>query len=345
MIHRQNYLDVRAYLRYCEHGRQTAHNSVQRYRTALNHLLIWADDMPLSQGRRIEPSFPTHLLGASLAPASIVKTLQCARQFYAYARLEWPTRYKAIPATWVDLLQPPRQVRAESRLIERAIYTVEEVQQIAGVSTETLREDRAQVGVIMLFLSGMRADALASLPIDCVNVAARQILQLPERGVRTKNRKAGKTFLLEIPSLLNVVEEWDNRVRSALPADALWYATLSADGMRLLPSLQAYTGRNKAVEEDTRLICRRADVPYRSPHALRHGHVVWSLMQARTLSDLKAISQNVMHSSVTITDGTYGNLVSDSVRNTIARLGHATQPGDDDLETKLDELLELLRRR
>ena len=64
------------------------------------------------------------------------------------------------------------------------------------------------------------------------------------------------------------------------------------------------------------MICALANVPYLSPHKLRHGHVVHALRQARNLEDLKAISQNVMHSSITITDGIYGNLAGDTVRDT-----------------------------
>jgi hypothetical protein len=57
--------------------------------------------------------------------------------------------------------------------------------------------------------------------------------------------------------------------------------------------------------------------------------------------DLKAISQNVMHSSVTITDDTYGNLVGHDVHEAIPRLG---QGNPDDLQSKIDEPLELLSK-
>lgn len=351
MINRQNYLDVRAYLHHCDRGRQSAPNTVQRYRSALRHLLTWADASPLPDARRRDPSFPSYLLTAridgqakSLAPISIVKTLQCARQFLAFARAEWPHRYRPLSLSWIETLQPPRQVRAESRLPVIELYTLPDVQKIAAVATETLREERGQVAACMLFLSGMRADALASLPITCVDLAARQISQLPARGVRTKNRKAALTYLLEIPALLAVVERWDQRVRAALPPSALWYATLTSDGMTPTATLVAHEGRNSLVDDDLRIICQRADLPYKSAHKLRHGHVVHALKQAHNIPELKAISQNAMHKSITMTDGTYGNLIHDDVKNTIARLGAETQTGDG-LEAKIDELLHLLRQK
>lgn len=39
------------------------------------------------------------------------------------------------------------------------------------------------------------------------------------------------------------------------------------------------------------------------------------------MGELKAISQNVMHASVTITDQVYGRLVDDDVRAAISGLG------------------------
>lgn len=76
------------------------------------------------------------------------------------------------------------------------LYNLEDVLKIARVSTETLRQERGKIAVCMLFLSGMRAEALASLPISCVDLSAGEIAQLPEAGVRTKNRKAAITFLV-----------------------------------------------------------------------------------------------------------------------------------------------------
>ncbi|MCE7861293.1 MAG: site-specific integrase [Chloroflexi bacterium CFX2] len=345
MIHRQNWLDVRDYLQYIERVRQNDIETVKRARSHLRHLLEWADSTPFFKARGIDPTFPSYLVATRsmahdqpLAPASIVKGLANARQFFAFARAEWPLRYRALSESWIDLLQPPRHVRSDARPPVRKIYDLETVLKIAAVSTATLREDRGQVAVCMLFLSGMRADALASLPISCVLLGERAVHQFPLQGVRTKNRKAAITFLLDIPEVYAVVERWDRRVRSALPADALWYATLARDGMSFTVSTQTSRRRYDVVEEDVRLICDRAGVEYQPPHRLRHGHVVWALKHARTLADLKAISQNVMHSSVTITDGVYGNLVRDDVRTVISRIGKQKEADTAELLRLLDAL-------
>lgn len=346
MIHRQNWLDVRAYLRHIERVRQNDIETVKRARSHLRHLLEWADANPFPKARAIDPTFPAYLLSARsdgreipLASASIVKGLANARQFFLFARHEWVLRYRSISESWVELLQPPRHIRSDARPAVRVIFDIEAVQKVAAVSTATLREERGKVAVCMLFLSGMRADALASLPINCVHLEDRAIHQFPLMGVRTKNRKAAVTFLLDIPEIFDVVKRWDDRARSALPANALWYSPLSRDGMSLAPTTEAALRRYDVIEEDVRLICQRAGVEYQSPHKLRHGHVVWGLKRARTIEELKAISQNVMHSSITITDGTYGNLVRDDVRLVISQLGKQNKFD----QTEVLRLIELLK--
>lgn len=346
MIYRQNWFDVRAYLHHIERVRQNDAETVKRARAHLRHLLEWADETPLPKARGVDPTFPGYLLTArsdgkdkTLAPASIIKCLANARQFFAFARAEWQLRYKPISESWIEMLQPPRHIRMDSRLPVRQFYPLEDVLRIAAVSTETLRQERGKVAVCTLFLSGMRADALASLPISCVNVAAGEVEQLPELGVRTKGRKAAITYLLPIPELLDVVRSWDQRVR-CLPSTALWYATLTRDGMSLTATMKAFEGRNNVIERDVRLICDLAGVPYQSPHKLRHGHVVHALKLARNMAELKAISQNVMHSSVTITDQVYGKLIANDVQDIIGNLGKNKST---EIADQLAELLRLIK--
>lgn len=206
---------------------------------------------------------------------------------------------------------------------------------------DSLRAERTQAAVALLFASGMRDGALMSLPISCVNVERREIHQLPELGVQTKGRKAALTYLLDLPDLLDVIRRWDARLRAQFPVTALWWPLIDFEGFALLETHHVVASRTKYLRDDLRELCERADLPYLSPHKFRHGHVMWARRHARDMDDLKAISQNVMHSSVTITDGVYGNFDGADVKNIIARLGQS--PAGDGIEHKLDELLGLLR--
>ena len=143
-------------------------------------------------------------------------------------------------------------------------------------------------------------------------------------GVQTKNAKAATTYLLEIPDLLKVVEAWDVRVRAKLSPDVLWYAKLSRDGLELAERMVGHVGRRELVARGLARLCSRANIAYHSPHKLRHGHAVYAIGNATTIADFKAVSQNLMHGSLSITDRVYGVLQGDDIRARIRALGGST---------------------
>ena len=349
MIHRQNWLDVRAYLHHLDRNLGRDPETIRKYRGQLRHLLEWADATPFPRVRHVDPTFPVYMVAARndhkdqrLSYTSIYKTLTTVRTFFQYARLQWTQRYRPISESWIEFLQPSRESKPRPRLQEHQFYSLATIRTLLAVSVETLHDARAQVAVAMLFCSGMRADTLASLPIHCVDVSLRRILQWPELGVRTKNDKAATTYLLEIPDLLALIADWHARL-AAFPPQALWYATLNNDGTQLTATTHAIKGRSSVIGDDIRMLCAKAGVEYLSPHKLRHGHVVYGLQNARDMADLKAISQNVMHASLTITDQVYGNFRTADVGRLISTLG---QPHSNaSLEDKVTELLEMLKNR
>jgi site-specific recombinase XerC len=320
MINRANYLHVRAYLAHTQRVRQHEPTTVKRNRGHLRHLLEWADETLLTDPRSLDP-FPAYLVEKRLAPATIAKTLTVARQFFNFMRADYPLLYKRIKDSWIESLQPPRSMRPQSRLQNREYYTLEHVQKIASLQLDDLHLQRAQTAVCMLFLSGMRTGALASIPIHCVDVANLTLRQLPEFGVRTKGHKAAITYLMPIPDVLQVVKRWDALLSVfQLPPDALWYATIARDNSALTATTQAFRGRHNAVQRDIKRLCETHGIPYLNPHKLRHGFVVHAVKKARNMRELKAISQNVMHASVVITDQVYGRLVGDDIQEVINTL-------------------------
>jgi integrase len=163
--------------------------------------------------------------------------------------------------------------------------------------------------------------------------------------VRTKNHKAAITSLLIIPVLFDVVKAWDAKVRSALPDDAMWYSSVSQDNEQFVYKNTSAAGRRTILARGMRRICVSAGVEYKSPHKLRHGHAVYGIKAVKDLKGLKAVSQNLMHSSVSITDGLYGNLVEDDVHELIHSLGETGQSAGqvtDEQAEKLEKLLVLL---
>ena len=66
-------------------------------------------------------------------------------------------------------------------------------------------------------------------------------------------------------------------------------------------------------------------LPYHSPHKFRHGHAVYALKNAKDVPALKAVSQNLMHANLSITDGVYGILSETDIKKQIISLGQNTK--------------------
>jgi len=146
----------------------------------------------------------------------------------------------------------------------------------------------------------------------------------PALGVRTKNGKAATTYLLDIPDLREVVQRWDAVVRPQLPPSAAWYTPLvSRWGEQTLSSEPPGRNRHQAVYKRMRKLFDAAGLPYQSPHKFRHGHAVYALQHSDTMADYKAVSMNLMHADIRVTDSVYAPLASEEVRQRIAGLTSA----------------------
>ncbi len=154
-----------------------------------------------------------------------------------------------------------------------------------------------------------------------VDLPSRTIKQWPTLGVATKNGKSATTYLLDIPELLRVVETWDAIVRAQLPSTAIWYApVVSRWGEQVLSVDLPGANRDQAVAKRTRHLFETAGLPEQSPHKFRHGHAVYALQHAKTMADYKAVSMNLMHEDIRVTDGIYAPLLGNEVRQRIANL-------------------------
>ena len=85
----------------------------------------------------------------------------------------------------------------------------------------------------------------------------------------------------------------------------------------------------------------KVGLPFHSPHKFRHGNAVYSLKLAKDIGALKAVSQNLMHSNISITDGVYGILSDTDIQKQIASLGNTIVSGEikEELETLIKELI------
>jgi integrase len=349
LIERQNYLKTRQHLKYLEEVFQLSQASLERYRFYLRHLLLWADDNDFSKVARIRPTLPAYLASlpgkdgkGNLAFCSQKKVLDTSKRFFKCARATYPKEMAALPMEWIDTLRMARHAQSYS---ENIFVSEEEVKQLISfaVPDTNLAMLRERAAAAFLFLSGMRATAFTTMPISALDLNSLTIKQWPELGVRTKNSKKATTFLLNIPDLLVPVRRWDAIVRSSLPANTPWYAPIDHNwGEQCLSTKEPGKSRSHAIDRRLRILFEKANLEFKSPHKFRHGHAVYGLLHAKTMADYKAVSMNLMHDSIEITDNTYAPMVSSDVQERIAGLNRDPKPSKELSSGQPDDLDQLI---
>lgn len=359
LINRDNYHDVMTYLRFQEEVKQSDQQTITNYWYRLRHLLEWAQDRRFTEADKIKPTYPAYVdtlrtyAGRPIAASGFQDICKLARAFFSWAREEYQRPYRNIQKNWILSIRPPRSRGMQSELKEREVYQLGEVIQLVNFQTNDLTMQREKAAAAFLFLSGMRIGAFTSLPASCVDLDKLKVYQLPERGVLTKNKKAAVTTLLNIPELLGEIRAWDNLIRSNLGDDTYWYANFNSFGCLTSekPDQKALMIRRHTFRVYLKRLCTEAGVVYKSPHKFRHGHAVYALKHAKNMAQLKAISQNLMHATIGITDGIYGRLVGDDVHDTILSLSEGpslpvTIPaGPPSADTLAADFLEFLKAR
>ncbi len=327
MVNRKNYLWVKKFLKYLSDVKGLKRNSLKRYEFHSRHLLLWANEIPFSNATIIQPALQKYTReiigknGSPLADYTVKRILQLAKRFFTWGKTYHPTEFRKVTSAWIDALElsghRPHQP-------EHIYVSLDEVLQLGKLQIDEndLAMQRDQAAAALLFLSGARANAFATLPIKAVDIQNNCIYQWPkEYGVQTKNSKKSTTYLLPIIELHKLVLKWDMRVRKNLPDNARWYAPIKSEwGQQEFSRKTPGKNRSQALNKRLKLLFSAAGLPYKSAHKFRHGHAVFGLQKAQTMADYKAVSMNLMHEDIRTTDGIYARLLSNEVSSRIAML-------------------------
>lgn len=361
LINRNNYFDVQAYLEHCERVRRNSAETVKRKRGLLRHLLEWALETPFFEAPRISTHFSDYLdnIGQNgqnrsddksgpLSPETKKKALEESIRIFKFFLRKDPQRYKSriITDEWLASLKiAPKH----DRIAEHEFYTLDEVERLVASAPQqdSLTEIRIRAAIALLFLSGMRVGALVTMPLKAFDPRAPHpvIWQWGLYGVETKFDRPITTFLLQnLPSLMTHVLRWDDIVRTGRPDNTLWFTAISRDGTSLIHDAKPGRSRDDAIRKGVNLLCEQTGIPYRHPHCLRHGHIVYAMKRASNMEDMVAIAQNVGHEDVTTTLRVYGRLTQTNLQDSIARISappassNATKLSNADIDRLIERL-------
>jgi integrase len=334
MLNKKNWKLYKEYLAHRLEVDQICEGSQEKEATHLRYALEWADTRPFSQAMAFRPTLPDYMLSSrldgregQLSPQYIKKALATFRRFFSWLSDNQPG-YKALKLSWVNSLKVKRLSNIPKN---KEAVTLEEIRAIAAAPAESTFERRIRAAAVFLYLSGARISAFISLPIQAVDIQNKRITQYPSLGVRTKNRKHSQTFLLDIPDLLKVAQEWDDEIRAILPPNGFWFAPLSPDTGEIdLDAVSIGEHRETLARKNLKEWLNKVGLPYHSPHKFRHGHIHYGLAHSNNIADFKAVSMNAMHSSMEITDQFYSILNDSEVQNRINSFGKKEQKRGED---------------
>jgi integrase len=346
MINRDNWKLVRAYLKYRVEVDQISIESQRLEESRLRHLLEWADSKSFDSVQSIRPSFPEYILTAringyeKLSPVYVKHIVRSSHAFFRWLILH-RRGFSTISRAWLSTLKVPRMTIEPT---EHEAVTLEEIRTIAFAPVQTIRERRARAAAVFLFLSGVRIGAFVTLPVSAIDLDTRTIKQWPKLGVKTKFGKHATTFMLDIPDLLEVVKDWDAEVRSL--GCRLWFASVSPDTGKIDPTITT-AGKHRGIRARKDIFdwLNRLGLEYHSPHKFRHGHAVYALKNAKDIPTLKAVSQNLMHANLSVTDGVYGILSDIDVKDKISTLGKNKPHNNKDLTELINIVIDSYNRK
>jgi integrase len=345
MINRNNWRMVNEYLKFRTEIDQVCDRTVKLEESWLRHTLYWLGEKSIDQAPRIRPSFSEYILsgeGSEFSSNYLRKLVGSNKRFMEWVSIHKPGYRQKLTLAWLKTIKLPRIYEAGK---DHEFVTFEEILQIASSPVFSIRDKRIRAAAVLWFLSGIRVGAFVTLPIKAVNLEKLEIYQYPSWGVHTKFGKSAVTDLLIIPELIAVVKEWDQLVRDQLPDTAYWFAALSPDTGTLDSSISAI-GKNRGnrAYKDLKDWMGRVGLPFHSPHKFRHGYAVFGIKHFTTLAQLKALSQNLMHSNISITDGIYGMLSNTDKKKLLSDFNPGQTENPSGLDQKIDEILSLLRQ-
>ncbi len=345
MINRGNWLLVKSYLQYREIYDQLSNETLREGKKRLRYLLEWADERSIDEASKIIPVFPEYIRNRKTSKGNNYsreyqrKIIGNAKQFLLWLTVHKKGYRHKINPVLLDTLKPAKGFN-NHRVHE--FVTIEEMKDIVSAPVYSLRDRRIKASAVFWFLSGIRIKAFTTLPIKAVDLDDLSIKQWPSLGVKTKNNKSANTYLLNIEPLLKVVREWDQFIRENLSENSFWFALLSPNTEFIDPNIiRVGDNRDHRAGMDLKEWMAKVGLPYHSPHKFRHGFAVYALKNAQDMGDFKAISQNMMHSNLSVTDGIYGIFSEEEVKNRITGLNSLPQGGkysDEELR-KLAEMI------
>lgn len=291
--------------------------------------------------------------GKTISVATYHTYLRYLIKFFTW--LSWQSGYKSImrPDTVAYLTISEKEERIATQQNQVKFPPLEYVIKLADsikIDSEIDKRDRALISFTLL--SGMRDQAIVTLPLGCFDEENLTINQNPRQGVQTKFSKNITSILFKFnDKMVSYVIEWvkhlkDKGYGSQSPLFPRSKLDQGKDNLsferasEVEPIFWQGTGRMREIfkkrSEDTGL-------PYYPPHTFRHLAIDLALKHCKTGEEIKAISQNFGHEHIATTLCSYANFELKRLTEILKSVDFSGKSSET-LTDKVEKLLKILEK-
>ena len=251
---------------------------------------------------------------APLSKATIHSTLAALKSFFFWLADQpgFRSRLRYSDANYFNMAE--RDVRIARTRLDKPYPSLEEVQHVIRTmpANDAIQlRDRALVAFILL--TATRDGAVKSLKLKHLDLIAGCLIH-DAREVTTKFGKSFATTFYPVgDDVRRIVEEWVAFLTKELlwaPTDPLFPATRVDGGAGQAFHAAGLTREHWTTGDPVRTVFKRAfkaaALPYYSPHRLRDTIVSLGKRSCRTMEAFQAWGENMGHSNMATTFGSYG---------------------------------------
>lgn len=298
-------------------------------------------------------AYKKYLDDAGVSISGKVCNLSLLQRFYKW--LITQNGYKHIDVNSIDYLQVSKKETALNRAgTPRKFPSLDYVRKLASSiigNTEVEMRDRALISFTCL--TGMRDNAIASLPLLAFDRNSLVIYQNPKYGVRTKFTKniVSKVFRFDDTLLKNVLQWYDflqqKRFSLEHPLFPRTATKKTSDNLSFQQSNEVepiFWKSGAGVRCVFKDRAAAASLPYFAPHTFRHLAITLAMDKARSGEEVKAISQNFGHEHIATTMSVYGNYQPEDLITKLRTIDERKEERSKSSE-KIEQILEIIQRR
>lgn len=321
-VNAQNERVKRSYFSYLKEARRYSDQSVDGVAAALSRFEAYTRFKDFKTFRPEQAvGFKRHLAeqlsqrsGQPLSKATLYSTLAALKNFFHWLAGQpgFRSRLRYSDADYFNLSEKEARIAkarraAEGPTLDQVLHVIRQM----PAETEIELRDRAVVAFALL--TGARDNAIASIKLKHVDLAAGRVDQ-DAREVRTKFSKSFPTWFFPVgENIRQIVEEWvrflreEKRWTGEEPLFPATKVSLGVEGKFQAAGLEKRHWSNAdPIRSIFRAAFEAAGQPYFHPHSLRKTLVQLGEQLCRTPEEFKAWSQNLGHDKVMTTFNSYG---------------------------------------